>query len=222
MRMAGNNGPPSMTDARKLLSGESSGLSGGFDLYDMVREAREEELIRTLFEEIRRLTPSEEEREELRPEWVEDPDELDPMEHAPDLETYDKYPTGGCQRLDAEMRTASVDLLVDAMEVVYQEGFDPENGGWEFWLHAKHLDPLREDYGRMARLDTPDDLGVDAMAVHGVPVRGFGHFPPGAILLWDPDEAVEPVHSLGQREPAAFSITRPRYVCRVTSVGYDQ
>lgn len=217
----GTGRTPTVSDARKLIRKDPdlSGLTT--NLYDMVAETYEETLIRRLFEEIRRLTPTEEEREELRPKFYEDPEEVDLAEESRRHRVMEEYPGGGCHRLDAEMRTASVDLLVDAMETVHREGFDPEDG-WEFWLHAKHLDPLREDYDHFARLDPDDGLGVDAIAIHGIPVRGFGTFPPGAILLWDPEEAVDSVHTVGQRQPEAFAITRPRYVCRVTSVGYDQ
>lgn len=213
--------PPSITDFRKVIGTETEDLGLSTDLYEMVHEAREEALIRKLFEEIRRLTPDPKEREDLRPSFVEEPEELDLSEESRRMELGEQYPGGGCHRLDAEMRTVSIDLLRDAQDVVWSEGFYPRDDGWEFWLHAQHLGPLRDDVDTFARLDTPDGLGVDAVEIDGVPVRGFGTFPKGAILLWDPEEAITPVHSVGQREPAAFSITRPRYVCRVTSVGYD-
>lgn len=217
--MGPSNQPSSVSNIRKLTG--STSLTETPDLYQMAAEAKERQLLERLFSEIRRLTPDEDEREEMRPTFVEDPDELDLSEETRRHRIMEDYPAGGCHRLDAEMRTVDVDLLRDAQDVVWREGYHPQDDGWEFWLHAQHLGPLRDSVDSFARLEPDDGMGVDAVSIDGVPVRGFSLFPKGAILLWDPEEAITAHHKVGQREPAAWSITRPEYVCRVTSVGYD-
>lgn len=221
---------PNLADARKLMGSNVLTGTGSF-FHPMVAEAWEDELIRHLFAEIRRLTPSEAEREDLRPNFSMEPDEEpDLSEEQRRMELLEEYPTGGCHRLDAEMRAPSVDLLVDAMDVVHKEGYDPKDG-WEFWVYIDHLDAIRDDYEHIARMEVEDGIGEEAVAIHGVPVRGFDRFPPAAMLLWDPLEAVDTIDEIEKktgglaRSPmskpprAGLYIVRPRYVCRVTSVG---
>lgn len=191
------------------------------DLRETLKQGYDETLVRHLFERIREVTPSEEEREALKPAMEMDPDAGTSMPDETELIVGDKYPRGGCHHIDAEGRPATVDLLVDAREVIEREtGVHMEEDEWEYWLHHSRLDDLRENMETMARssMDT-SDLPVDATFCYGVPVLGFATFPPGACLLWDPERAIEVEHAVGSVEPQAVVITRPEHICRIYSIG---
>jgi len=217
VRRSGEGPPPWATPDELDLTPKEP-----MDLQETLRHGYEEALVETLFEQIREHTPTEAERKDMTPECV-----MDAEDSMPDPDKIDRrmtlqegYPSGGCFRIDARGRPASVDLLMDAAETVWRDaGEDPEEEEWEFWLHGSRLDDLRADADTMVRLGDTQDLPVDATMVYGMPVLGFSYFPPGAILLWDSEVSIEVQYQLGSRKPAALGIVRPRKICRITSVG---
>lgn len=187
------------------------------DLTETLMEGREEALVKSLFRQIREHTVTEEDKEESRPNvsMHEEPPDVE------DMEFEDWFVPSGCVRVDAEGRPMSIELLVDAIQAARREGNYPRDNNWEFWLHHEQLHNLRDNTDPMEWYDnehTPED--EYAAEVHGVPMRAFPVFPTGAVLLLDP-RVLEPQHGVGRRAAQGVTLTDPRRVVRLTSIGRD-
>lgn len=190
----------------------------GEDFLKEVQEAKERELVDTIFEEIREHTSVEEAARDpvgdSRVGWSEEPDFPD----VDDLNEARKHAeVGSCLRIDAGGKPISVDLLIESMERLHKKrGFDPTHeGDFQFWVHARLKRELQND---------PDmrDTGIfddGTLSIYEVPVLGFDYFPKAAVLLIDPERTFEQVHTLGQAEPVRVVPKDLRRVLRITGIG---
>lgn len=196
---------------------EDLDLTGTMDLTETLMEGHEESLVRSLFEQIREHTVTEEDVNESRPSFNvgEEPPDLE------DMEFEDWTTPSGAARVDAEGQPISVEVLWDAMEAAEREGLYPENGAFEWWVHHEHLHELRGNvdpttsHPEIGRFEASEDYDWGFM---GVPGRAFSVFPRGAILLLDPS-ILEPVHGVGSRAAQGVTVTDPRRIVRVTGIG---
>lgn len=189
----------------------------GEDFVAEVQEAHERALVDTVFEEIRKHTPTEAEREAAAPEWVEDPEAAKPNPDAVTLA--DEYPGGGCLRIDAEGRPISVEILRRAVHLFNRErNIDPEVEDFQFWTHDRLRDNLRGSMAHAHNAAMVNDMDM-SVSVQGVPVLGMGYFPKASVLLLDP-EAFTTVHQVGSTEER-LAFTRPERVLRITGLSRD-
>ena len=192
-----------LTEAGKALKDKDTPLSVE-DLADPVpgiAQAEEERLVRNLFDRIRKA-----EVEVHDPQFVMDPEDVEPGT----METS----TERAGRIDAEGEPLTIDLIYDAAEVAESNGFRVDANGWEWWLHPRQLNNLRDDedvkhhLGGAGPLHEPaeDEYSGEIM---GTPIRTFPQFPRAAALLIDP-ETLEPEHAVGSRVPKAVLARDPR------------
>jgi len=202
-----------LTEAGKALKDKDTPISVE-DLADNrigdIARAEEERLVRTLFERIR-----EAEVEVHDPQFVTDPEDLEPG-------TMDTS-TERAGRIDAEGEPLTIDHIYDAAEIAESNGFRVDANGWEWWLHPRQLNNLRDDEDVKHHLAGAGPVleaeeGEYAAEIIGTPIRTFPQFPRAAALLIDP-ETLEPEHAVGSRVPKAVLVRDPRRVVRITGLG---